>query len=87
MNLENLGELNKIYNFQNAIISCEVFEQRSHHLQKMFKFNPQKYNSASSFSSCVHRDKSKCFIALPTNAEQVKLFERTLIGGFSCVNT
>ena len=87
MNLENLGELNKIYNFQNAIISCEVFKQRSHHLQKMFKFNPKKYNSASSFSSCVHRDKSKCFIALPNNAEQVKLFERTLIGGFSCVNT
>ena len=87
MNLENLGELNKIYNFQNAIISCEIFEQRSHHLQKMFKCNPKKCNSASSFSSCVHRDKSKCFIALLTDAEQVKLFERNLIGGFSCVNT
>ena len=44
-------------------------------------------NSASSFSGCVYRDKSKCLIALPTNAEHVRLFEKTLIGGFSCINT
>ena len=53
----------------------------------MFKFNPKKCNSTSSFSGCVHRNESKRLIALPTDAEQVKLFERTLIGGFSCVNT
>ena len=33
------------------------------------------------------RDKSKCLIALPTEAEHVRMFEKTLIGGFSCVNT
>ena len=44
-------------------------------------------NSASSFSGCVHRDKSKCCIALPTDAEYVRVFKRTLIRGFSCVNT
>ena len=66
---------------------CEIFEQRSHYLQKMSKFNPKKCNSASSSCGCVHRGKSKCLIALPTNAEQVKFFERTLIGGFSCVNS
>ena len=49
-------------------------------------FNPRKCNSASSFSSCLHRDKSKCLIALQTGAEDVLLFERTRIGGFSCVN-
>ena len=38
-------------------------------------------------SGCVHRDKSKCCIALPTDAEHVRVFEKTLIGGFSCVNT
>ena len=53
----------------------------------MFKFNPKKCNSASSFSGCVHREKNKCLIALPTDAEQVKRFERTLRGSFSCVNT
>ena len=87
MKLENLGELNIIYNFQYTIVLCEIFESRATYLQKMFKFNPRKCNSASSFNECVHRDKSKCLIALPTDVEQVKLFEKTLIGGFSCVNT
>ena len=83
MKLENLGQLNKIYNFQDTIILCEIFEQRSSHLQDLFKFNPKKCNFASSFSGCVHRDKSKRCIALPTDAEQVRVFEKTLIEGFS----
>ena len=87
MKLEDLGELNKIYNFEDTIILCEIFEQRSSHLQNLFKFNHRKCNSASSFSGCIHRDKIKCFIALPTDAEHVRVFEKTLIGGFSCVNT
>ena len=87
MNLENLREFNKLYNFQETIILCQIFEQKSHHLQKMFKFNPKKCNSASSFSGCVHKNKSKCLIALPNDAEQDKLFKRTLVGGFSFVNT
>ena len=87
LKLKNLGELNKIYNFQDTIILCEIFEQRSCHLQKLFKFNLRKCNSASSFSGCIHKDKSKCLTALPTEAEHVRIFEKTLIGGFSCVNT
>ena len=87
MNLENLGELYKLYNFQDTIILCGIFEKRSHHLQKMFKFKPKKCNSGSPFSDCVHRDKSKCLIVLPTYAKQVKLFEKTLISGCSYVNT
>ena len=66
LRLENLGELTKIYNFPDTIILCKISEQRSEHLQKLLKFNPRKCNSASSFSGCVHRGKSKCFIALPT---------------------
>ena len=65
----------------------EIFQQRPNRLQELFKFNARKCNSASSFSGCVHRDKSKCFIALPTKSEHIILFEKTLIGGFSCVNT
>ena len=53
----------------------------------MFKFNPKKCNSASSLSGCVHREKNKCLIALPTDIEQVKRFERTLRDSFCCVNT
>ena len=76
--LKNLGELNKLDNFQDTIILCDIFESRSVYLQKMFKFNPKKCNYASSFSGFVHRDKSNCLVALPTNTEQA----RTLISGF-----
>ena len=39
MKLENLGELNKIDNFQATIMLCEIFEQLCSHLQDLFKFN------------------------------------------------
>ena len=65
----------------------KVFEHRSSLLQKLFKYNAKKCNSASSFSGCVQRLKSKCCIALPTDAETVRIFEETVMGGYSCVNT
>ena len=34
MKLENSGELNKLYNFQDTIILCKIFENRSHQLTK-----------------------------------------------------
>lgn len=55
-------------------------------LNEKFNTNPQKCNSASSFSSCVHRGKSKVIIALPAEAETVRLFEKPLVGEFSGVN-
>ena len=75
-----MGEINRIYNFQDTIILSELLKQ-------IFKYNPKKCNSASSFSGCVHPNKSKCSIALPADAEFVRVFEKTLIGGFSCINT
>ena len=86
MKLANLGELNKIYNFQDTIILCEIFEQHSSHLQKIFKY-PRKCNSVTSFSNCVYRYQSKCSNVLPTDAEYATVFEKTIIGGVSCVNT
>ena len=53
-------------------------EQRSTLLQKLFKYNAKKCNSASSFSGCVHRLKSKCCIALPTDAEIIRVFDQNL---------
>ena len=87
LRLKTLGDLNRIYNFQDTAILCEIFEQRATLLQKLFKFNTRKCNSASSFSGCVQRFKSKCCIVLPTDAEIIRVFEKTLIGGYSCVNT
>ena len=71
MKLKNLGELNKIYNFPDTIILCKIFEQRSEHLQKLFKYNPRKCNSPSSFSGWVHRDKSKFLRALFADVKHV----------------
>ena len=87
LRLKTLGDLNRIYNFQDTAILCEIFELRNSLLQKLFKFNARKCNSASNFSGCVQRFKSKCCIALPTDAEVIRVFEKTLIGGYSCVNT
>lgn len=58
MSFKNLGELHKIYNFQDTIILCEMFEKRSDQLQKLFKYNPRKCNSVSSFSGGVQRYQS-----------------------------
>ena len=87
LKLETLGDLNRIYNIQDTLIFCTIFEQRSQLLQELFKFNPRKCNSASAFSGYVHRNKSKCNIVLPLDAKVVRIFEKTLIGGYSCVNT
>lgn len=87
MKIENLGELNKLCNIRDTIILSEIFESRASYLNKKFKYNPRKCNSVSSFSRCVHQDKSKYCIALPTDWEIVKLFKRILIGGFNSINT
>ena len=79
--------MTRYINFRDTLILCEIFESRATYLNKNFKFNPRKCNYASSFGIYVHRDKSKCIIALPTDAETVKIFEKPLIGGFSGVNT
>ena len=42
LKLETLGDLNRIYNFQDAAILCEIFESRSALLHKLFKYNPKK---------------------------------------------
>ena len=87
LKLKTLGDLNRTYNFQDTAILCEIFEERSLLCQKLFKYNAKKCNSASSFSGCVQRLKSKCSIALPKDAESVKVFEKTVMGGYSCVHT
>ena len=87
LRLKTLGDMNCICNFQDTLILCEIFEQRANMLEKRFKFNPRKCNSANSFSGYFHRNKSKCAIVMPTDPEMIRVFEKTLIGGYSCVNT
>ena len=79
--------MNKIFNIQDTLILFEIFEQRSILLQKLFKFNSRKCNSASSFSGCVQRNKSKCNTVLSTDAKKIRVFENIFISGYSRVNT
>ena len=72
---------------QDVILLCELIENRFQIMQEKFGFNPRKINSASTLSGCVQRDLSKVVIALPTCYEHAEVFEKSLIGGFSCVNT
>ena len=87
LKMRNLGDMNDLYNFQDVILLCEIIENRFQQMQETFGFNPRKINSASTLSGCVQRDVSKVITALPTNFEHAEIFEKSLIGGFSCVNT
>ena len=50
-------------------------------------YNPRKINLGSKFSTCIQKEQSKVILALPTNNSILEIFERTITGGFSCVNT
>ena len=87
LSLNKLSELNDIYNFQDTMILSEIFENRASEMSKRFPCNPRKCTSTSTLSSCIHRYLSKAIISFPTNSKIVELFEKTLIGRMSCVNT
>ena len=87
LKMRNLGDMNDLYNTQDVILLCEIIENRFQLMHGKYGFNPRKCHSASSISGSMERDLSKVIIALPTNNETVDVFEQTLTGGFSCVNT
>ena len=86
LKMRNLGDMNDLYNMQDVILLCEIIENRFEKMHKKFGFNPRKCNSASNLRGCVQRNQSKVIIALPTNYEHAEIFEKTLIGGYTCVN-
>ena len=85
LKMRNLGDQNDLYNVQEVILLCEIIENRFQAMQDTCGFNPRKCNSAGSMSGCIEREMSKIVLALPTN--YVEIFEQTVIGGFSSVNT
>ena len=86
LKMRNLSDMNDLYNFQDVALLCKLVENR---FQAMHEsgYNPRKCNSASTLSGCIERKMSKVIIALPINNEFVNIFEQTLSGGFTCVNT
>ena len=87
LKIRNLSDLNDLYNAQDVVLLMVMIENRFQEMQNETGYNPRKINSASKLSSCIHREQSKCILALPTNNCHVDIFEKTLSGGFSCVNT
>ena len=85
--MRHLGDLNDLYNAQDVILLSELIENRFQFMQDKYGFNPGKCNSASSLSGCIEREMSKVIIAFPTTVEHLEIFEKTITGGFSCVNT
>ena len=87
LKMRNLGDMNDLYNPQDVTLLCEIIENRFQLMQEANGYNPRKCNSSSTLSGCIVREMSKVIIALPTSNEVVDIFEKTLTGGFSCVNT
>ena len=85
LRMRKLGDMNDLYNVQDVILLCEIIENRFQLMQEENGYNPRKCNSASTLSGCI--EMSKVIIALSTSNEVVDIFEKTLTGGFSCVNT
>ena len=84
--MRNLSDLNDLYNVQDVILLLEVIENRLQSMQEKTSYNPRIINSASKLSGCIQREQSKVVLDLPTNNNQMKVFEKTVAGGFSCVN-
>ena len=49
--------------------------------------NLRNVNSPSKLSGCIQREQSKIILAISTDNKRMETFEKTLWGGFSCVNT
>ena len=85
--MRDLSDLNDLYNAQDVILLGEIMENRFQDMYDKTMYNPRKFNSASKLSGCIQREQSKIILVLPTNNSVMEIFEKTLIGGFSCVNT
>ena len=85
--MKNLGNLNDWYNAQDIILLNETIENRFQAMHETYGFKPRKCNSASSMSGYIEREMSRIIIALPTKLEHVEIFEETVTGRFSSVNT
>ena len=91
--MRNISDMNDLCNAQDVILLCEVIENVFQLMQDKYGFSSRKCNSASTLTGSIERDLSKIIISLSTNTfnilinQHVILFEKTLIGGFSCLDT
>ena len=87
LKMRNLSDMNDLYNFQDVTLLCEIVENRFQVMQEEYGYNPRICNSASTLTGCIEREMSKVILASQTSNEFVNIFEETLTGSFSSVNT
>ena len=85
--MRKLGDLNDLYNKPDVVLLTEIIESRFQSMQNTYGFNPRTCYSVSLMSGCIETEMLKIILALPTKYDHVEIFEETVIGGFSCVNT
>ena len=85
--LSDLNDLRSRPTDQDVILLLEIMENRFQIMQEKTMYSPRKCNSASKLSSCMQREQSKIIFALLANNSIMEIFEKTLTGTFSCVNT
>lgn len=51
--MQNLGDMNDLYNAQNVILLAEIIESRFQLMHERYGFNPRRYDSASTLSCCI----------------------------------
>ena len=87
LKMRDISDLNYLYNAQDVILLCKIFENRVQIMYEKSMYNHQKKNLASKFNGYIQKEQSKVILALPTNSSTLEIFEATITGGFSCVNT
>ena len=85
--MRNLGDMNDLCNAQDVILLAEIIENWFQFMLERYAFNPRCCNSASTLSSCIEHKMDRVVLPLPTKLEHVEIFEQTITGGFSSVNT
>ena len=87
LKMRDLYDMNDLYNFQDMCSLCEIIENKFETMHKRYGFNLRRCNSASTWSGFLERDLSKVITALRISNDVVKMFEKSLTSGFSCINT
>ena len=87
LKMRNLGNMNDLYNAQDVILLAEIIENWFQFMHERYAFNARCCNSASTLRSRIERKMDRVVLTLPTKLEHVEIFEQTITGGFSSVNT
>ena len=56
LKMQDISNLNDIYNAQDVIFLCEIMENRFQTMFEKSGYNPRGCNSASKLSDCIQRE-------------------------------